>query len=213
MSEAAWDERYRSREALWSDEPNSTLVTEVSPLEPGSAVEVGCGEGADAIWLAKRGWRVTGLDFSRVALARAANAEERYRNEIATPIVWQHADLLAWTPGLARFDLVTAHFIQFREEERVRFFSTLAACVSPGGTLLVVGHDPSDLATNVRRPPDPAVLYTVGDIAGALDAHVWDIVVCEARPRSAIDRDERPATVNDAIVRARRRATARSPHS
>jgi len=208
MSEAEWDERYRSREALWSDEPNPTLVTEVSSLDPGSAVELGCGEGADAIWLAKRGWHVTGLDISRVALARAASAEQRYRNEIATPVVWQQADLLAWTPGEARFDLVTAHFMQFHENERARFFATLAACVAPGGTLLIVGHDPSDLKTNVRRPPDPAVFYTASDIAAALDAHEWDIVVCEARPRSAIDRNERPATVNDAIVKARRRATA-----
>ncbi len=202
---AAWDERYRSRESLWSDEPNPTLVTEVSPLEPGSAVDVGCGEGADAIWLAKRGWRVTGLDISRVALARAATAEERYRSEIATPIVWQQADLLAWTLGDTRFDLVTAHFVQLRVEERVRFLATLATCVAPLGTLLIVGHDPSDLATNVRRPPDPAALYTAADIARALDAQAWEIQCCEMRPRPAIDRDERPATVNDAIVRARRR--------
>lgn len=141
-------------------------------------------------------------------LARAASAEQRYRNEIATPVVWQQADLLAWTPGGARFDLVTAHFMQFHEKERARFFATLAACAAPGGTLLIVGHDPSDLTTNVRRPPDPAVFYTASDIAAALDAHEWDIVVCEARPRSAIDRNERPATVNDAIVQARRRATA-----
>lgn len=195
MSEAEWDERYRSREALWSDEPNPTLVTEVSSLDPGSAVELGCGEGADAMWLAK-------------PLARAASAEQRYRNEIATPVVWQQADLLAWTPGEARFDLVTAHFMQFHEKERARFFATLAACAAPGGTLLIVGHDPSDLTTNVRRPPDPAVFYTASDIAAALDAHEWDIVVCKPRYRSAIDRNERPATVNDAIVQARRRATA-----
>lgn len=206
MSAAAWDERYRSRESLWSDEPNPTLVTEVSPLGPRSAIDVGCGEGADAIWLAKRGWRVTGLDISRVALARAASAEERYRSEIATPIVWQQADLLAWTPGELRFDLVTAHFVHFPQAARVRFFATLAACVASGGTLLIVGHDPSDLATNVRRPPDPAVLPTASDIARALDAGAWDIQCCETRPRPATDRDERPATVNDAIVRATRRA-------
>ena len=205
MNEAAWDDRYRSRDMLWSDEPNPTLVTEVSPLEPGSALEVGCGEGADAIWLARRVWRVTGLDISRVALARAASAQERYRREIAAPIVWRHADLLAWTPGETRFDLVTAHFVQFRRDDRVRFFAKLAASVALGGTLLIVGHDPSDLTTNVRRPPDPAVLYSAADIASALESSVWNFDVCEPRPRSAVDRDDRDATVNDAIVRATRR--------
>lgn len=211
MSEALWDEKYRSRDALWSDEPNATLVDEISRLESASAVDIGCGEGADAIWLAKRGWRVTGLDISGVALARAAIAEERYRSEIATPIVWQRTDLLAWTPGAMRFDLVIAHFVQFRANDRVRLFATLAACVAPGGTLLVVGHDPSDLATNVRRPPDPEVFYTASDIARALDPLAWQIDVCEARPRPARDRDDRPATVHDAIVRATLRSRKKHP--
>nr|WP_231385985.1 class I SAM-dependent methyltransferase [Rhodococcus aetherivorans] len=99
LDEELWDERYRSRPALWSGEPNRHLVGEAAELEPGLALDVGCGEGADAIWLARRGWRVDGVDVSGVALRRAAEHADRAGAEIAGRITWLHENLTAWDPG------------------------------------------------------------------------------------------------------------------
>src|SRR5262245_60531780 len=106
-----WDTRYGSAEQIWSGNPNQRLVEQIADLAPGTALEVGCGEGADAIWLASRGWRVTAIDVSPVALERAARQAEQVGADVAGRIVWQQADVLAWGPAPRQFDLVTAHYI------------------------------------------------------------------------------------------------------
>src|SRR2546430_12503786 len=106
-----WDERYRSSDRVWSGEPNPRLVERVSDLTPGTALDVGSGEGADAIWLAARGWQVTAIDVSTVALDRAAERAAEAGAEVANRITWQQADVLTWDPAPLQFDLVSAQFM------------------------------------------------------------------------------------------------------
>ena len=204
MSDATfWDERYRSADAIWSGDPNPQLVAEISALVPGTALDVGCGEGADTLWLAARGWHVTGIDISVVALERAHKAA--VTAGVIERVVWQQADITTAPPPELTYDLVSAQFIHLAPALRDAAFRGLAAAVKPGGTLLVVGHHPSDLETTVRRPRMPGVLYTAADIAALLAANEWDIVTGAARPRSATDSESRAVTVHDAVLRARRR--------
>jgi SAM-dependent methyltransferase len=210
FSEAAWDERYRSRDALWSGKPNPYLVSETDGLTPGLALDAGAGEGADAIWLATRGWRVVAIDISAVALARAAaHAVDRGEN-IARRIEWRHEDLAAFEPAVASFDLVTVQYLHLPAAPRSVVFGRLAAAVAPGGMLLVVGHHPSDLQTTIPRPPLPELFYTGGDIAAMLDNGEWDIVTNAAPGREATDPDGNAVTIHDTVFRARRRPSGLS---
>jgi SAM-dependent methyltransferase len=195
-----WDERYRSATRIWSGEPNPHLVREMSDIEPGTALDAGCGEGADAHWLAHRGWRVTAVDVSAVALERgAAHADP----DVAERITWRRLDLTTWIPDDA-YDLVTVHFMHFPRALREQIFARLAAAVSPGGTLLIVGHHPSDMQTTMPRPPEPELFFTAEEVAGSLDPDRWDVLVAEARPRSARDPEGREVTIHDAVLCARR---------
>ena len=208
FDESFWDERYRQHgqhAAVWSGQPNAQLVAEVAELLPGSALDVGAGEGADAAWLARRGWRVTAVDISSVALGRAAAAVEG-EPETAARITWQHQDLTVSPPPAGTFDLVSAQYLHLPAPQRDGVYSRLAASVAPGGTLLIVGHHPSDLGTSVRRPSAPGLLFTAEQIAAGLDPYEWEIVTCTSRPRPTNDSDGAPVTVQDSVLRARRRA-------
>ena len=137
-----WDEKYRSRARIWSGEPNPQLIAEAAPLPPGTALDLGCGEGADAIWLASRGWKVTAVDVSAVALERAeAHAQERGQGG---NIKWVRQDLATWVPG-ELFDLVTAQFLHSTVMPWQQALQLAAAAVRTGGTLLIVGHHPEGL--------------------------------------------------------------------
>jgi SAM-dependent methyltransferase len=201
-----WEERYRSQPALWSRRPNPQLVTEAGDLPAGTALDAGSGEGADARWLASRGWQVCAVDFSGTALRRGAAQAQALGDDVAQRIRWVEADLTIWTPGAACFDLVSAQFLHFPREPRRAVFATLAAAVAPGGTLLLVGHHPSDLRTTVPRPALPELLYTAEEVVADLPAAEWEVLVAEARPRQASDPDGREVTVHDTVVRACRRA-------
>lgn len=203
FGETFWDERYRRPGHVWSGNPNPQLVAGVSGLQPGSALDAGSGEGADAIWLARQGWAVTAVEISSVALARAA--AHAAGDPAARGIRWVHQDLTAWTPPAGAFDLVSAQFIHWPGPQRTAVYNRLAAAVAPGGTLLIVGHHPSDLATGARRPRLPELLFTPDETAAALDPAAWEIVVCEARPRPATDPSGQAITVRDSVLQARRR--------
>jgi len=201
VHEHDWDEQYRSHPMLWSGRPNPPLVAEAADLEPGSALDVGCGEGADAIWLADRGWRVTGVDLSTVALERAAG----HAVDAGVAVDWQCVDVIGWAPDEKSYDLVTSHFLHLRGEPRRKLFARLADAVAPGGTLLLVGHDNSDLHTAARRPHEPEMFFAAEEVTASLDSADWDVVVAEARPRSAAAHEGEVTTVHDAVVVARRR--------
>jgi trans-aconitate methyltransferase len=205
MTREFWDERYGATEQLWSGNPNQRLVEQVGEITPGIALDVGCGEGADAIWLAARGWQVVGMDVSPVGLARAAQHAAQAGPEIASRITWQQADMLTWSPPSQQIDLVSAHFIHLPSAERESLHKRLAAAVSPGGTLLIVGHHPSDLETTAHRMNLPDFMYTAEQVAATLDPDAWEIVVAAAPQRDWHDPEGRPITIRDAVLRARRR--------
>lgn len=161
---ALWDERHAARAPIESPEPDPTLIDEIGSLRPGRALDLGAGDGRNAVWLATQGWHVTALDFSQVALDRG--------RELAAAsgvhVEWQLEDLLEWSPGAHRFDLVTLFFIHLPPDERRDVYARAAAAVAPGGTLLIVGHDRTNLADGVGGPQDPDVLYAPGEIAADL---------------------------------------------
>jgi SAM-dependent methyltransferase len=206
MFDQEWfEERYRSAPALWSGQPNPQLVAEIAELPPGAALDAGSGEGADAIWLAERGWRVTGVDFSTTALTRAAGHAATRGEEMAARIDWRQADLTAWAPPEAAFDLVSAQYMHLPPEPRAVLFARLAAAVAPGGCLLIVGHDFSDVAAGAHRPAMPEMYFTADELATSLPPAEWEVLVAEARPRPAKVHEGEEITVHDAVLRARRR--------
>lgn len=203
FDEDFWNERYRSSRQVWSGNPNPQLVAEVAGRSPGRALDMGCGEGADAIWLARSGWSVVAADISSVAVERGEQHAREADPAAPARIEWRQADLLARPPEPGSFDLVSAQFMQLPPEPRTRLFTALAAAVRVGGMLLVVGHHPSDLATGVARPPVPELLYTSDEIAELLD-HSWTVEVSEARPRLASTPDGVEVTIHDAVLVATR---------
>jgi 2-polyprenyl-3-methyl-5-hydroxy-6-metoxy-1,4-benzoquinol methylase len=198
-----WEDRYASGEAHWSGRPNDVLVAETAGLTPGSALDVGCGTGGDAIWLAGQGWRVTAVDLSRTALARAAAAAAE--RGVAGRTTWEYADVTAWAPPERAFDLVTTAFLHVPGGVRDGVVARLAAAVAPGGTLLFAQHDPSDLHT-VRHGGDPELFATAQQLAAALPEGEFDVLVAEARPRMGRAHEGEDLPMADAVLRARRRA-------
>lgn len=195
--EQAWDERYRSKPEIWSGNANAVLVAEAADLPPGTALDAGAGEGGDAFWLAARGWQVTAADISGVAIERAS----KRASERGLAITWLHADL-AKNPPPGTYDLVTAHFLHVPKSDQQQLFRHLAAAVAPGGTLLVVGHNLSDML-KVPRPDLAEYGWTAEEVAASLGAG-WTIEVAEARPRQATGPEGDEVTIHDAVLRARR---------
>ncbi|RBY83049.1 SAM-dependent methyltransferase [Geodermatophilus sp. TF02-6] len=201
--QAWWDERYRSAPQLFSGSANAVLVAEVADLSPGRALDAGAGEGGDALWLAERGWQVTALDLSPVALGRGARAAEQ--RGLAERIEWRQADLTAEPPPATAYDLVTSSFLHPAAGVREEVLAGLAAAVVPGGTLLVVAHDPSDLARGIREHARPEYFAPAEELARLLDPAEWEVQVAEARLRTARGHEGDVQEVADAVLRARRR--------
>jgi SAM-dependent methyltransferase len=201
-----WDDRYSSADRLWSGRPNAQLVAQASGLAPGEALDVGSGEGADAIWLAAQGWTVTAVDVSSVALERGASQATAAGAAIAARITWQRADVLTWGPAPDSFDLVSAQYMHLPAQARQPLHLALAAAVRPGGTLLIVGHHPDDLHANVGPQGQPDMFWSAGQLAAGLDPAAWEIVLAAAADRTAPDPAGQPMTVRDTVLRARRRA-------
>ena len=203
FDEAFWNDRYRSAHALWSGKPNRHLVAEAGGLPPGTALDAGAGEGADAIWLARRGWRVTAVDISGVALERAAGHAAK-DEAVAERIEWRREDLREWVPPERAYDLVTAQYLHVPGATRRVLVARLAAAVADGGTLLFVGHHPLDLETTMPRPRQPELFFTGDDLAADLGGDGWKIVTNVAAPHEATDPEGRPVVVHDTVFRARR---------
>lgn len=201
-----WDQRY-SGERLWSGNPNGALVAEVAGLEPGRALDVGAGEGGDALWLAEQGWDVTASDISTAALGHVDH--EAGRRGLAVRTLHADANVPGALPSSA-FDLVSAHYASIPRTPDDRATRNLLGAVAPGGVLLVVSHDLAPMRTPVdtavqSRPFDPDAYVRVEDVAAALaESPAWEIEVHERRPRPAGAASSHH--VDDLVLRARRLA-------
>jgi SAM-dependent methyltransferase len=195
---AGWDARYAEADRVWSGNPNVALVTEVAGLPPGRALDVGCGEGADAVWLAAHGWDVTALDVSQVALQRAA----LHARQAGVRVRWVHAGLLEASLARGAFDLVSAQYPVLRRTPTDVAERALLAAVAPGGTLLVVHHAEFDPERARERGFDPADYVQPAQVAALLDDD-WRVEVDETRPRSVESGAGAGHTV-DQVLRARR---------
>jgi SAM-dependent methyltransferase len=194
-----WNERYARKELVWTAEPNRRFAAEVDGLEPGRALDLACGEGRNAVWLAERGWRVTGVDFSDVALAKAAElAASR-----GVDVDWVVADVLDHRPEARAFDLVAVLYLQLPRDELLHALETAAGALAPGGTLLVLGHDTTNLTHGHGGPKDASVLYTAADVVPALGELV--VERAEAVERTVPLADGETVAI-DAFVRAHRAA-------
>lgn len=196
---AEWDERYSGSDRIWSGDPNGALVHEVSHLALGRALDVGCGEGADAVWLAGRGWTVTALDVSRVALDRA----RAHAAEAGLDITWLLGGLLEVdvTPG--GFDLVSAQYPVLRRTPGDDAERALLAAVAPGGTLLVVHHDTRDwAAAGHEQHIDPDEWVQPRDVARLLDDG-WVVEADDLRERT-VSGGAGAGHSHDVVLRARR---------
>jgi SAM-dependent methyltransferase len=195
---AEWDERYASAEQVWSGRPNGALVAEVAGLRPGRALDVGCGEGADVVWLAQQGWDVTGLDVSQVALDRAA----LHARQAGASVRWVHADLVQAQLPAGAFDLVSAQYPALLRTPGDDAERALLAAVAPGGTLLVVHHADIDPEEAKARGFDPADYVGPADVAALLDDG-WRVEVDEKRSRD-ITGGAGAHHTHDLVLRARR---------
>jgi 2-polyprenyl-3-methyl-5-hydroxy-6-metoxy-1,4-benzoquinol methylase len=197
----AWDERYSGEDDVWTGAPNPQLVTEASALRPGTALDVGCGEGGDVIWLAQNGWTATGADFSQRALARAArHAEEA---GVAGRTDWWQVDARDFSAQERRYDLVTTHFLHPGEGAMVDVVRRLCAAVAAGGHLLVVGHAPAAEDASPRPASHHRAMFLAEDLLAGLTDD-FDAVVVEQRPRS-VTRAGAVIDISDSTLLARRR--------
>jgi SAM-dependent methyltransferase len=197
MDRHQWDERYATDELIWRAEPNRFLVEEATGMEPGRALDLACGEGRNAIWLAERGWAVTGVDFSSVGLAKA----RRLAAQRGVDVTWLEDDVVAWAPPRESFDLVLVFYLQLPAVDRRRALAGAAAALAPGGTIVMVGHDSTNLTEGHGGPKDPAVLYGPEDLASDLAGLE---VVRAQRVRRPVETESGVVDAIDALLRARK---------
>ena len=197
MQREDWDRRYAQPGLVWSARPNRFLVAEVGDLPPGRALDLACGEGQNSIWLATLGWRVTGVDFSSVAIDKAR--ERAAREDV--PAEFTCMNLLEYEPGREVFDLVAVLYLHIDPDGRRTVLERAAEAVAPDGTFLFVGHDLLNATEGVGGPSDPSLLCTPDEIAAELPG--LDTVKTERVLRDVEDA-ERPAI--DTLVRAYRPA-------
>lgn len=199
MDQHQWDELYASTELVWTAEANRFVVEELAELPAGRALDLGAGEGRNAIWLAERGWQVTAVDFSAVGLAKAA---ELAAGRGLTGVRWVEADLREYQPGPAAYDLVLLAYVHLPPDEFGALLQRAASALAPGGTLLVVGHDVDNIAHGHGGPQDPRILHRVQDVVAALPG--LTIQRAEQARRPVLTGDGERAAI-DTVVRAQRR--------
>jgi len=197
MKREDWDRKYAAVDNLWASKPNRFLVAEVEGLPPGRALDLACGEGQNAVWLATRGWSVTGVDYSEVAIAKARARAKRDGVEVD----FVHADLVEYVPERGAYDLVTLLYLHIPSTGRRDVHAKASDALAPEGTLVLVGHDLANATEGVGGPSDRDLLYTADGIASELPG--LDIEKATTVLRD-VHGEERDAI--DTLVRARRPA-------
>ena len=198
-SQAMWDARYEEKPALWGDDPNLFVAHHATSLPPGTALDLGCGDGRHAVWLASQGWQVTAVDFSAVALARGAEVAA----QAGVTVTWVEDDVTRWTPAPAAYDLVLLAYLQLPSEVFAPVLRAALAAVAPGGHLLLVGHHTDNLEHGVGGPPDRDLLQDEEQVLAALDG--FTVHRAERAPRPVIGEDGQTRHALDLVVLAERR--------
>lgn len=198
---AFWDERWtevlRDHPQRFAQRaPNAYLAAEVGALEPGRALDAGCGNGTEALWLATRGWSVTAVDFSAAALTHGKSSAEAIGSGTSDRIDWLEADLGQWTPAVGAYDLVSSLYVHI-EGSVEQMVERLASAVATNGRLLLVGHLPVDPVSGIATRAAGQRQVTVEAALAALDGPDWEVSTAETRPR--VD-----GSGHDAVISAKR---------
>jgi SAM-dependent methyltransferase len=203
MDAEAWNQRYHESDLVWSAGPNQFVEAELAGLQPGRAVDLACGEGRNAIWLARQGWRVTAVDFAVAGLEKGRTLAE------GLDIEWLCADATAWRRGHHEpaYDLAVVAYLQVAAPERRAAVRNAYDCLRPGGTFMLVAHDSTNLTEGTGGPQDPSVLMTAEDVLTDLDGERFRVERAGRVARQVGDGhgEEPAATAWDCLVRVVRR--------
>jgi SAM-dependent methyltransferase len=198
MDAAEWDERYRASELVWSAGPNQFVEAELADLPPGRALDLAAGEGRNAIWLARQGWRVTAVDFSQAGLDKGRILAD------GLDIEWVCADATTWSAEPS-YDVCLVAYLQLAAAERRAAVRNGYAALRPGGTFLLVAHDSTNLTEGTGGPQDPSVLMTAEDVIADLGGETFEVQRAGRAERAVPQPDGSTATAYDAVVRLVRR--------
>ncbi|MGU3437978.1 class I SAM-dependent methyltransferase [Actinomycetes bacterium M1A6_2h] len=196
---AVWDKKYAGQELKWGAPPNQFVVEFATSLPPGRALDLGCGEGRNALWLATRGWTVDAVDFSAEGLRKGVAVARTATRAIQGRLTWVQMDVTELTPEPI-YDLVLVLYLHLLPDARKRVLDTAITALKPEGTLVICGHDSANLTQGVGGPQDPEILYTPTDLVNEIDVRLT-IRTAETRRRDVGD-----GTALDAVVLARKSA-------
>jgi 2-polyprenyl-3-methyl-5-hydroxy-6-metoxy-1,4-benzoquinol methylase len=199
MDHHAWNDRYAQTDLVWSAAPNRTFADEVAALRPGTALDLAAGEGRNAIWLAQQGWATTAVDFSDVAISKARQLAEANGVEIDTVV----ADVTTYTPPVGAYDLVAIIYLHLPGPARAKVHRRAAAAVAPGGTMMVLGHDTTNITDGHGGPQDPTVLFSPDDVVRDLEPTGLTITKAERIERTVTTADGDRIAI-DALITAHR---------
>ncbi len=214
MDKTSWNERYSGSDLVWPTSPNRWVVAQLEGHIPGDALDLGCGEGRNAMWLAEQGWVVTAVDFAENALAKARQeAAAVLAPADAERISWVQGDVLTYEMPTSAYDLVLSTYVHLPDYERREMLRNCVRALRPGGTLLVVGHDTTNLTEGVGGPQEAAILFTGADIEGDLQDHLGSGALSlerSGRVAREVETEEGTVVAWDALFRARRRVESTS---
>ena len=195
MEKTEWNKRYSENDLVWGWQPNELLVKEVSSLQPGRSLDMACGEGRNAIWLAQLGWKSTGIDFASEGLKKGMQMAETS----GVTVEWVEADLREWEPPKSTYDLIVSLYVHMMPDELTKVHRNAVTALAPGGTMIVIGHDLTNLTDGYGGPPFPDVLFTPERTAQDLDP----LIVEKAESAKRIVKtDDGERVAIDTLVRA-----------
>jgi 2-polyprenyl-3-methyl-5-hydroxy-6-metoxy-1,4-benzoquinol methylase len=206
MKQQDWNTRYASADLVWGSEPNRFVAEHLAGVPPGPqgrALDLACGEGRNSIWLASQGWRVTGVDFSDVAIERARKLAESQ----GVDVDWIVADVTAYAPDVAAYDLVLISYLQVPAADRQRVLANVAAALAPGGQLFLIAHALRNIDDGWAGPSSPDVLWDPPETRREIEAAGLQVASC-AEVLRPVETDEGTRNAIDTLARATRPASA-----